>query len=95
MQSFKNCFGINPKVFLTDKEDALRNAIYVVFPEATNLLWIWQINKNILKSCLIKFDKREQFDYFMKEVNQLLCISIDTSFNDTIVECRNKFSKSG
>ncbi len=23
MQSFKNCFGINPKVFVTDKEDAL------------------------------------------------------------------------
>jgi len=54
---------------LTEKEDALRNAISVVFTEATNLLCIWHINKNILKNCLNKFDKREQFDYFMKEVS--------------------------
>ena len=44
------------------------NAISVVFPEATNMLCIWHINKNILKNCLNKFDKHEQFDYFMKEV---------------------------
>jgi len=69
MQSFKDCFGINPKVFLTEKEDALRNAISVVFTEATNLLCIWHINKNFLKNCQNKFDKREQFDYFMKEVS--------------------------
>jgi len=69
IQSFKECIGINPKVFLTDKEDALRNAISVFFLEATNLLCIWHINKNILKNCLNKFDKREQFDYFMKEVS--------------------------
>jgi hypothetical protein len=66
IQSFKNCFGINPKEFLMDKEDALRNAISVVFPEAENLLCIWHINKNILKNCLNKFDKREQFDYFFE-----------------------------
>jgi len=95
MQSFKDCFSINPKVFLTDKEDALRNAISVVFPGATNLLCIWYIYKNILKNCLNKFDKHEQFDYFMKKVSQLLCISKETSFNDSLVEFRNKFSKSG
>jgi len=60
MQSFKDCFGINPKVFLTDKEDELRNAISVVFPQATNLLCIWHINKKILKNCLNKFDTRGQ-----------------------------------
>jgi hypothetical protein len=78
-----------------DKEDALRNAISVVFPEAENLLCIWHINKNILKNCLNKFDKREQFDYFLKEINQLLCSSTETSFNDSLVEFRNKFSNSG
>jgi len=30
----------------------------------------------------------------MKVVNQLLCISTETSFNDSLVEFRNKFSKS-
>jgi len=82
MQSFKNYFGINPKIFLTDKEDALQNVISAVFPKATNLLYIWHINKNILKNCLNKFDKCEQFDYFMKKVNYLLCISTETSLND-------------
>ena len=59
------------------------------------MLCIWHINKNILKNCLNKFDKREQSDYFMKEVRQLLCSSTETSFNDSLVEFRNKFSKSG
>jgi hypothetical protein len=94
MQSFKNCFGINPKVFVTDKEDALRNAISVVFPEATNLLCIWHINKNVLKNCLNKFDTREQFGNFMKEINQLLFSSTETSFNDLLIEFRSKFSNS-
>jgi len=31
----------------------------------------------------------------MKEVNQLLCISTGISFNDSLVEFRNKFSNSG
>jgi hypothetical protein len=52
------------------------------------------INKNILKNCLNKIDKHEQFDYSMKEANQLLCISIETSFNGFLVEFRNKFAKS-
>ena len=86
MQSSKDCFGINPREFLTDKEEALQNAISVVFPEATNLLCIWHINKNIWKNCLDKFDKREQFDYFIKEVNRLLCISTETSLNDSLAE---------
>ena len=90
MQRFKDCFGINPKVFLTYKEDALRNAISVVFPEATNLLCIWHINKNIWKNCLDRFDKREQFDYFIKEVNWLLCISTETSLNDSLVELQRR-----
>jgi len=59
------------------------------------MLCIWHINKNILKNFLNKFDKHEQFDYFMKEVNQLLCISTETPFNDSLVELWNKFSKSG
>jgi len=31
----------------------------------------------------------------MKEVNQLLCISTETSFNDSLVDFRNQFLKSG
>jgi hypothetical protein len=94
MQSFKNCFGINAKVFLTDKEDALWNDISVVFPEATNLLCIWHINKNVLKNCPNKFDTHEQLNMLMKEINQLLFSSIETSFNDSLVEFRSKFSNS-
>jgi hypothetical protein len=79
---------------VTDKEDALRNAFSVIFPEATNLLCIWHINKKILKKCLNKFDTREQFGNFMKEINQLLFSSTETSFNDLLIEFRSKFSNS-
>jgi hypothetical protein len=36
------------EVFLTDDEDALRNAISEVYPGITQLLCLWHINKNIL-----------------------------------------------
>jgi hypothetical protein len=66
LECFRECFGIDPEVFVTDKEDALRNAISVRFPNATNLLCIWHINKNILKNCLRQVDSRESFDLFVK-----------------------------
>ena len=36
------------KVFLTDDEDALHNAISEVYPGVPQLLYLWHINKNVL-----------------------------------------------
>ncbi|POW14110.1 hypothetical protein PSTT_03145 [Puccinia striiformis] len=40
-----------PKVFITDRESALRNALEQVFPNAQANLCTWHINKNIATNC--------------------------------------------
>ncbi|KNE96692.1 hypothetical protein PSTG_10095 [Puccinia striiformis f. sp. tritici PST-78] len=40
-----------PKVFITDRESALRNALEQVFPDAQANLCTWHINKNIATNC--------------------------------------------
>ncbi|KAL4568210.1 hypothetical protein LXL04_023817 [Taraxacum kok-saghyz] len=53
-----------PSVIMTDRELALMNAIKKVFPNMTNLLCIWHIEKNVLPHCKKYFDA-EEFDNFM------------------------------
>lgn len=43
--------GAHPVVVVTDKEVAMMNAIFAVFPSATYLLCRWHINKNVLAKC--------------------------------------------
>jgi hypothetical protein len=64
VECFHECFGVYPKVFVTDKEDALQNALHKEFPLAANLLCILHINKNILKNVLNQFECRDSFDCF-------------------------------
>jgi hypothetical protein len=45
----------DPAVLCTDREQALTSAIAEVFPQATHLLCIWHINKNVLTNCKGKF----------------------------------------
>nr|KAJ0184863.1 hypothetical protein LSAT_V11C900471780 [Lactuca sativa] len=40
-----------PSVIMSDRELALMNAINMVFPNTTNLLCIWHIEKNVLANC--------------------------------------------
>ncbi|KAI8568844.1 hypothetical protein RHMOL_Rhmol02G0231900 [Rhododendron molle] len=47
-----------PVVIVTDRELALRNAIRIVFPHATNLLCRFHISKNVLAKCRKIFDDK-------------------------------------
>ena len=38
-----------PRTILTDKEEALMNAMKVVFPSTKHMICLWHINMNILK----------------------------------------------
>lgn len=91
VECFHGCFGIYPKVFVTDKEDALRNALQTEFPLAANLLCIWHINKNILKNVLNRFKCRDSFDCFMKDWIAVLKCSTEDNFNDSLGELREKY----
>ncbi len=91
VECFHGCFGIYPKVFVTDKEDALRNALQTEFPLAVNLLCIWHINKIILKNVLNQFKCRDSFDCFMRDWNAVLNCLTEDSFNDSLGELREKY----
>jgi hypothetical protein len=93
LESFRDCFGVNPSVFVTDNEEALKNAISIVFPESDNLLCIWHMNKNILKNCLNYFNSRAEFDEFMQDWNQVLYSTTEQSFNTSYFDLRTKYSE--
>jgi hypothetical protein len=91
IECFRECFGIYPEVFVTDKEDALRNALHEEFPLAATLLCIWHINKNILKNVLNQFKCRDSFDVFMKDWNAVLNSNTADDFEESLQTLREHY----
>jgi hypothetical protein len=65
--SLKSRGGQVPEVIITDKDNALRNALDIVFPITSKFLCIWNIEKNVLANCRKDFDTQEEFDLFMSD----------------------------
>jgi hypothetical protein len=42
-----------PRTILTNKEEALINAIYKVFPDTNTIICIWHVNINLMKKALL------------------------------------------
>ena len=57
---------IGPGVIATDCDQALRNAITIVFPESSALLCAWHANKNIQQHCKGSFSTIEAWEDFFK-----------------------------
>jgi hypothetical protein len=56
---------IRPSVISTDCDQALRNAISLIFPETPTLLCLWHANKNIQQHCKGRFTSNEAYtDFF-------------------------------
>ncbi|KAL5147475.1 PKS-NRPS hybrid synthetase [Glycine soja] len=54
-----------PGVIVTDRDQALMNAVKDVFPECTNLLCIFHINKNVKAKCKSLIVQKNAWDYVM------------------------------
>jgi hypothetical protein len=54
-----------PETIVTDRELALLNALRLLFPNSTNLLCAWHINKNVTAKCKPKFESREDWEGFL------------------------------
>jgi len=68
LQRLKGLFfrgDVYPQVIVSDRDLALMNAISVVFPEATNILCRFHINKNVKAKCKMFVDSREAWDIVM------------------------------
>src|ERR1051326_4356412 len=49
LSTFKNqTVAPSPRVFVSDVEDALKNAARDLWPKVTQLLCVWHVNKNVL-----------------------------------------------
>ncbi|KAI9917265.1 hypothetical protein PsorP6_012473 [Peronosclerospora sorghi] len=71
IDQFKEAFPtIQPRVFITDKEDALINAIEDQYPDARRLLCGWHIKKNLTAHHKRSFTQ-EAWKQFIKEWEQL------------------------
>ncbi|KAL4561205.1 hypothetical protein LXL04_033368 [Taraxacum kok-saghyz] len=75
-----------PSVIMSDRELALMNAINVVFPNTTNLLCIWHIEKNVLANCKKHFPHTNEFDIFMSYWNNVAYSTTPTIFEDNWAE---------
>src|SRR5947209_1843136 len=75
----------HPEVFLTDDETALMTAIKEVFPNTTNLICAWHINKNLLKNHRGSFPKGKEgqsaWDQFLKAWNHVTYAATEDEFN--------------
>ncbi|KAL5138354.1 PKS-NRPS hybrid synthetase [Glycine soja] len=53
-----------PRVIVTDRDQALMNAVKAVFPYCTNSLCSFHINKNVKAKCISLIGKKNAWDYF-------------------------------
>ncbi|KAH1249944.1 PKS-NRPS hybrid synthetase [Glycine max] len=68
LQHFRGLFlkrDALPGVIVTDRDQALMNAVKDVFPECTNLLCIFHINKNVKAKCKSLIAQKNAWDYVM------------------------------
>ncbi|KAL5137778.1 Protein FAR1-RELATED SEQUENCE 5 [Glycine soja] len=76
-----------PGVIVTDRDQALMNAVKDVFPECTNLLCIFHINKNVKAKCKSLIAQKNAWDFVMDYWGSLTDCPLEQQFD----ECLKKF----
>ncbi|KAL5166848.1 Protein FAR1-RELATED SEQUENCE 5 [Glycine soja] len=83
---FLKCDAL-PGVIVTDRDQALMNAVKDIFPECTNLLCIFHINKNVKAKCKSLIAQKNAWDYVMDCWGSLTDCPSEQQFD----ECLKKF----
>ncbi|KAH1193369.1 PKS-NRPS hybrid synthetase [Glycine max] len=90
LQRFRGLFlkpDALPRVIVTHKDQAFMNVVKDVFPECTNLLCIFHINKNVKAKCKSLITQKNAWDYVMDCWGSLTDCPSEQQFN----ECLKKF----
>ena len=61
-----------PRVVVTDKDLTLMNAVKIVFPESTNLLCQFHIDKNMKAKCKTLVGQKNAWDYVLEASGSLV-----------------------
>jgi len=64
--AFKELLGIQPAVITVDREQAMLNALAIVFPTSLVTLCLWHVRKAILGKCFPFFNSIANYDAFMQ-----------------------------
>ncbi|KAH1213011.1 hypothetical protein GmHk_14G041056 [Glycine max] len=83
---FLKCDAL-PGVSVTDRDQTLMNAVKVIFPECTNLLCSFHINKNVKAKCKSLIVQKNVWDYVMDCWGCLTDCPSEQEFD----ECLKKF----
>ena len=59
-----------PGVIVTDRDLSLMNAVNTIFPDATNLLCRFLIDKNVKAKCITLVAQKNAWDYVMEAANE-------------------------
>jgi hypothetical protein len=84
-----------PKLFITDRELALMNAIEAIFPECDHIICRWHVNMNVVAKTKKFFKYQEDFDEFFQAWLILLASLTQREYEDNLKEFRKmeKYSK--
>jgi hypothetical protein len=76
--------GIEPSIIATNADPALIKAVSKVFPNATALLCLWHIQKNMSKHCKGGFATNEAWNAFEKAYNSIFYAKTEQDYEDQL-----------
>ncbi|KAL3507294.1 hypothetical protein ACH5RR_032676 [Cinchona calisaya] len=82
-------------VIVTDRKLMLMKAIKVVFPQASNVLCVWHVQKNIIANCKAHFKHKEDWDAFLVYWNSLVHSSTEEVFEKAWHEIQLSYKDNG
>jgi len=90
LERFRGIFlrrDVLPQVIVTDRDLTLMNAVKTVFPECTNLLCSFHINKNVKAKCKSLIGQKNAWEYVMNAWGTLVDCPSEQQFD----ECLKRF----
>ena len=82
---FLRCDAIH-QVIITDKDSTFMNAVKTIFPEATNLLCRFYIDKNVKTKCKTLVGQKNAWDYVMETYGSLMDCPFEQEFDDCLMK---------
>ncbi|KAL5180235.1 PKS-NRPS hybrid synthetase [Glycine soja] len=85
LQRFRGLFmrvDALPGVIMTDRDFSLINAVKTIFPDATNLLCRFHIDKNVKAKCKTLVVQKNAWDYVMEAWGSLVYCPCESSFDE-------------
>ena len=83
---------IGPSAIAIDCDQALRNALSIVFPESPALLCAWHANKNIQQHCKPIFNIKEAWETFQKAWYNIVSSKTIEQYEEQLSEFTRTYS---